>query len=164
MRSGITRRSSNGYAPYAKAASNLFAMRDSELLRALPGPGADGRRGLAWCLRARLRTREEKGDWPGCRPIRHFIETRDWPHLSQPSAEWLLLLRVLVRLRKHGMAENNKNSPPPPGEKEAVYKPSFRRNRSTKLGAGMRQTAGQGGICNAARAGRRGTSPTLRGA
>src|SRR5260370_3789872 len=47
-------------------ASNLFALRNSKLLRALPGLGADGRRGFAWGLRARLRARRRESETGRC--------------------------------------------------------------------------------------------------
>src|SRR5437870_12517719 len=62
-------------------ASDLFAMRDSELLRALPGPGTDGRRGLAGGLRARLRARRSERETGSCRRSRPRRSSRTLPGL-----------------------------------------------------------------------------------
>src|SRR2546429_9208763 len=68
-------------------ASDLFAMRDSELLRALPGPGTDGRRGLAGGLRARLRARRRESEtgWGSRSRQRASWRTRRSFHSDDPS-------------------------------------------------------------------------------
>jgi hypothetical protein len=63
----------------------------------------------------------------------------------------LLLARILVQTEEYGMAEDNKNSPPPPDEKKPYSKPTVVSEPIYEtLALACGKLPGQGGICNAA--------------